>query len=109
MGVATGVSLASGNGPAPPPPNPNPRNFRIMAVERFGRAMVTEVSYPGCTTYEGRKLLVFEGFTEAELRRLRFIDPHFTANANSPIARFHPNARGWKLARLTAVALGGIR
>jgi hypothetical protein len=90
-------------------PNPNPLRFEVRSVEAIGRGLVVEVVYPDCTTYEGRKVLVFAGVTEAQARAATVLDPHFTDKAPEgalvPVARFEPTARGWKLARICAVAL----
>ena len=61
-------------------PNPDPKNFKILAVsiaKRKRSICVVEVNYPGCTTFEGNKILVYE----AELKVFSnpsFLDPHFT-------------------------------
>lgn len=48
-------------------PNPDPKNCRIVnhlgisddaGVERY---LVVRVEYPDCTTFEGKKILVYEG------------------------------------------------
>jgi hypothetical protein len=63
------------------------------------------IVYPGCTTYEGRKILVFENSNLFELRVRDRIDPHFSGKSFAPVARFEPTDRGWKLARIVAAAL----
>ena len=81
------------------PPNPDPNKFSIVRVKTFGRALVTEIYYVGCTNYEGHKILVCENITEAELRACPSLDPHFVLGSRfSPVARFEPTVRGWKMA-----------
>lgn len=80
-------------------PNPNPRNFRVDKVIEEGGFAIAEIYYPDCTNFEGKKILVFEGVTELDLRRMDFIDPHFCDRGHlTPIARFEPTEKGWGLA-----------
>lgn len=80
-------------------PNPDPQNFEVMTVKIKGDYAIVSVKYPDCTNYEGNKLLVFEGVTEAEIRGWTFIDPHFCEGDHpTPIARFEPTIKGWGLA-----------
>lgn len=79
----------------PKAPNPNPRNFRIKKVVTVGDLVVVAINYPGCTNYEGNKILIFDSITEEEIRDLIIIDPHFFPNKVSPIARFAPTQEGW--------------
>jgi hypothetical protein len=83
-----------------PLPNPDPANFRIVRVEVIGRFLVAGIHYPNCTNFEGSKILVFENMTEAQLRALTSIDPHFSERSFSPIARFSPTKKGWGYAEL---------
>lgn len=89
--------------------NPNPRRFDVTRVEGVGCGLVVEVVYPDCTTYEGRKVLVFAHTREIDVRAATVLDPHFTdhapAGALVPVARFEPTDRGWQLARICAAAL----
>lgn len=81
--------------------NPNPQRFEILRVAKQGTFLIVEVRYPDCTTYEGRKVLLFKGnMTEAKLRRLESLDPHFTNNPQvvAPVARFEPTPNGWDMA-----------
>lgn len=79
-------------------PNPDPRKYTIIRHKTVGRHVVIEISYLGCTNYEGRKVLVFRDTTITQLRRRKVIDPHFCEDHRSPIARFAPTPLGWKLA-----------
>jgi hypothetical protein len=89
---------------APPvPPNPDPKKFEILSTLRIGDFLIIEVSYPDCTNYEGRKLLVYEVDDAWTLlcKNNGTLDPHFSNNPKfySPIARFEPTTRGWKMAK----------
>jgi hypothetical protein len=91
------------------PPNPDPKHFKITKWEQIGPHLVACIKYPGCTTYEGNKILVFEETRLEDLAGCSLIDPHFSDNAPKttrvPVARFEPTVRGWNLARVTAAAL----
>jgi hypothetical protein len=80
--------------------NPNPINFRILKMQEVGKFQVLLVKYTDCINYEGCKILVFEGATQAQLKRLKSMDPHFcNCDAHiSPIARFKPTQKGWEYA-----------
>lgn len=92
-----------------PYPEPDPRHFTIDQVEWIGNGLIVGITYPGCTHYEGRKVLVFDRWSESALRQCRVIDPHFIDVAPEgipmPVARFHPTTAGWRLARICAAAL----
>jgi len=81
----------------PLPPNPDPHTFTIERVKQTGDYVSVLVHYPGCTNYEGRKILVLAGITEPQLRAMRVLDPHFLENG-PVIARFRPDELGWELA-----------
>lgn len=89
-------------------PNPDPAVWHIVSHVTVGHGLIVEVLYPDCTTYEGRKLMVYANVTIDQLRQQRYIDPHFSQNTRfySPVARFEPTARGRHLATLCAIALG---
>jgi len=82
------------------PGNPDPSKFKIIDTLTVGTMMVVEVQYSGCTNYEGRKILVYDGMTKIELHEQKYIDPHFSDNKKykSPVARFEPTQKGWKMA-----------
>jgi hypothetical protein len=83
-----------------PPGNPNPANYKIIETLTIGKILIVEIQYPDCKNYEGRKILVYENVDAKELRAQKYIDPHFSINKRfySPIARFEPTNRGWKMA-----------
>ena len=85
-------------------PNPDPANYRILYSEQIGPYLLLAVWYPDCNNYEGRKVLMFKGTNLEKIKSQKLIDPHFSQNTifHSPIARFEPTARGWKMAQVLA-------
>ncbi len=105
------TSTGTGTFPAPDPEdddewpdsNPDPSNYKIIKLEeRFGY-WIALVQYPGCTTFNGKKLLL--------LRRKplenNLLDPHLLGPPHSVMARFEPTEQGWDLARICCLMLGG--
>lgn len=80
------------------PTDPNPSVFEVVNLEQVGRFVIGLVRYPDATTFEGRKILVWDDTTVDEIKKLDVIDPHFMHN-NKIIARFRPTERGLQLAR----------
>jgi hypothetical protein len=74
--------------------NPNPIFFTINKAQEIGEFVVAEVYYIGCTNYEGKKILVWQGLSVVELLDLQEIDPHFVVGSKL-IARFEPTNTGW--------------
>lgn len=86
--------------------NPNPKDFSVIFSISCGEYVVAEVLYPNCINYEGRKILVFKGITEQGLKKLTYLDPHFSIR--SPlIARFAPTPNGWDMAVKLVEILSG--
>lgn len=83
-----------------PNPNPDPSNWMILESRQIKDMLIVRIKYPNCTNYEGTKILVYEGVTIDQLKQQRAIDPHFSENEqfHSPVARFEPTARGWRMA-----------
>jgi hypothetical protein len=83
---------------------PDPLQFNIHEVYAHSRYLLAIVKYPGCTNFEGTKLLVFRDMDEKTLRGLRSLDPHFERSPTSPIARFVPTPYGinaaWALVKV---------
>lgn len=83
-------------------PNPNPKNYIVLKdyIGSEGLAFAIIVQYLDCTNYEGKKILVYEGYY-ADLIRQGEIDPHFCENKDkmSPVARFVPTDDGWANAK----------
>jgi hypothetical protein len=88
----------------PEPPadnrNPNPLVYHIDEWKQVGRYLIVVITYPNCTNYEGKKILVYEGITIDYLKRQVAIDPHFSNNKDyvSPVARFEPTEHGAHIA-----------
>ena len=95
------VDYGSGPKPVAPAPNPDPSRFRILGTQQFENACVVIAKYLDCTNYEGKKVMVFEGHFTCPIE----LDPHFSEDDNSPIARFKPDEKGLKLAADLAKSL----
>lgn len=84
-------------------PNPDPRKWEVnnFLEDSRGDYLLVDITYPDCTNYEGRKIMLYEGVTMKQLRAQKLIDPHFSENKkyHSPIARFEPTEEGWKMGR----------
>ena len=78
-------------------PNPDPTKFEIRNSHFINDLVILEVLYPGCTNYEGRKVLVFKKDVYDKLiaKSPVVMDPHFTDKGFAPIARFAPTQEGW--------------
>lgn len=94
-------SYSTPNAPTPLPPNPNPNRYNVLRYVEEGNWLLIEVQYPDCTTYEGRKILLYYQTTYKRLKAQKSIDPHFSNNTTmiSPFARFVPNEGGWNAAK----------
>lgn len=79
---------------------PDPTKFRVLQEERVGQLWVAMLHYPGCTNFEGHKVVVCKG--TAPSRRTR-LDPHFTEGGDI-VARFQPTLDGFALAKTCARA-----
>ncbi|AXQ69257.1 hypothetical protein HOU02_gp468 [Caulobacter phage CcrBL9] len=91
------------------PGDPDPVKWKLIREQRSGRGLVLEIDYPGCTNYEGRKVLVFQAYSLDEITKKNkgWLDPHFLNDPKliSPVARFEPTDRGWRMALACAKAL----
>jgi len=80
--------------------NPRPENFKIVKEKYLNGYLILIVKYPDCSNYEGKKLLVYEGF-KTSLALLKYnkgrLDPHFSRDKGSPIARFKPTPESMDL------------
>lgn len=83
----------------PANPNPDPKNFLIKRALEIKPWLILEVVYPGCTNYEGRKILVYKAMF-IDIVKQNNLDPHFSNNKkyHSPFARFVPTNEGWEAA-----------
>lgn len=73
--------------------NPDPNKFKVIREAKVNNFFISEVYYPNCTNYEGRKILV----TKKSVIDKKYLDPHFTKDSDL-IARFVPDEYGWKYA-----------
>lgn len=82
---------------------PDAERFHVEDSAEVGNYLVLKVSYPNCKncSYEGVKVMVFEGVGLKDAIKWKKIDPHFreltssTTEATSPIARFPASDQGW--------------
>lgn len=80
-------------------PNPDPHKFELKKLHFVGGGAVVMIHYPGCTNYEGNKVLAYR--YEGDFKQCLFdgrIDPHFCEKHISPIARFVPTEEGFEMA-----------
>lgn len=89
--------------------NPDPKNFKILKFEEIGNYTVLKVNYPNCTNFEGNKIMVYFGYRAHQLYTLNELDPHFSEDKISPIARFAPTELGWLSAVAFCVSLVDAR
>jgi len=82
--------------------NPDPRRWTLIAKEEFKNGYVLRVRYPDCTNFEGQKVLVYRGRFSPRLQ----LDPHFYDSDDAPVARFRPDADGWRAACALAASMG---
>ena len=87
-------------------PNPNPYRFDIIKIQEFDRHTVAWIRYPDCSTFEGIKVLVFAGNCASKIQSSDRIDPHFTKDRPTLIARFRPDQAGMAALQLFIDPLG---
>jgi hypothetical protein len=87
-------------------PTPNPSNYIIKRSWEKNGNLLIEINYPDCINYEGNKILLYKNTTLKELKKQKYIDPHFSENKKfkSPFSRFEPTENGWE----TAAYLTGL-
>lgn len=101
-------SCFTNSSPTAIPPNPNPSNYKLVREELVGQVLIVEVEYLGCTNFEGRKIMCYQGvrsFEELQTICKGVIDPHFSKSRKSPIARFKPTKSGWLMAKILAKSI----
>lgn len=79
---------------------PDPEKFEILDRLEIGKFTILLVKYDGCLTFNGEKLLLYDGIYTSSLT----LDPHFFEN-HPIIARFAPTQLGWALAKTCALSL----
>jgi hypothetical protein len=85
-------------------PNPDPYHYHIIKEEVVNGKSILLVRYYGCTTFDGKKLLLLKTkwrSSKIKLSELE-LDPHLLGEDHIVAARFEPNKNGWKLARACA-------
>jgi hypothetical protein len=82
--------------PSAPAPNPDPSRWELLDIFHGKKAHAIKVLYRDCTNFEGVKIMVFLG----HFKHHGSLDPHFSEESNSPVARFIPNEWGWNQAIL---------
>jgi len=82
----------------PVAPNPNPKQFTVLKESIVNGKSILLVHYKGCTTFGGEKLILLKN----KWNKAAQLDPHFLSKNHIVLARFEPNSKGWKLARLCA-------
>lgn len=90
--------------------NPDPAHFSIIKEQAVGNYLLLLVHYQGCTNFDGKKLLVYRGYTNSAqlLSDLKGkLDPHFTTSGICPVARFLPTDEGWSRACFMAEVFNG--
>lgn len=86
---------------------PDAERFIVEDSHQYGNFLVLKVTYPSCKncSYEGTKVMVFEGVALQDAIKWKKIDPHFSSEdpsspheAPGPIARFPASDEGWQTA-----------
>lgn len=85
----------------PTEPAPNPSRFTVVREHEVGMHWVAMIHYPGCTNFEGHKVVLGKGPLPST--RARF-DPHFEEGGDV-VARFAPTADGYAMAMGLAAKL----
>lgn len=86
---------------AVPNSNPNPEKFTILRELYVNGYLILVVHYPDCINYEGKKMMVYQGFANSK-DLINYnngtLDPHFSSiGKGSPIARFKPTEESLEL------------
>jgi len=85
--------------------DPDPKKFEILRIFAFNRGMlIVVVHYPGCTTFEGNKILVTKDIREQDIHDLKALDPHFKKDGFI-VARFPYSQKGYSMAHTLINAL----
>lgn len=77
-----------------PAPNPRPDRWTLLERANSPYGYVLRVRYLDCTNFEGVKIMVYRGSYSPK----RHLDPHFSEDPEAPVARFRPDADGWRMA-----------
>ncbi len=101
MGISPFKNCSTNYGTPAPAPNPDPSRWTLLERADYPHGSVMRVRYHDCTNFEGEKVMVYRGIKKAMVD----LDPHFSENPESPIARFRPDDVGWKMACDLAASL----
>lgn len=82
---------------------PDPSRYELADYWIRRNSYVLKVRYLDATNFEGMKIMVYKGEIPARLPAR--LDPHFSGEPSSPIARFRPDAEGLSLALKLAESL----
>lgn len=78
----------------------NPKIFKILNEKSYKGYLILLLRYPHCEEFDGKKLLVYQGFASSK-ELMAFtggeIDPRFSNDKVSPIAMFKPRQTSAKL------------
>jgi hypothetical protein len=80
-----------------PAPNPDPKRWKLLDTWFYNNAYVLKVKYLDATNFEGVKIMVYKGKFPG-YKNITSLDPHFTDDDLSPIARFRPDKEGIAMA-----------
>lgn len=78
--------------------NPDPAKFELVKVETVNGYAVVQIKYPDCKNYEGVKIMVWKSKDFNEMLQSGLLDPHFSDDVPSCLARFIPTKEGWNWA-----------
>lgn len=82
-------------------PNPSPSRWDCKDYIAYPNGYVLMVKYLDCTNFEGMKIMVYKGKFKPKI----LLDPHFSDDPDSPIARFKPTPEGLEMAKKLAESL----
>lgn len=101
MGCSPFKNCSTNYAAVAPAPNPDPSRWTLINKYKYAHGYVLIVKYLDCTNFDGVKVMVYRG----KYSRKNKLDPHFTDDKNSPIARFRPDAEGIEMAKVLAKEL----
>lgn len=85
--------------------NPDPNDFKILSLDEVEGHSIVIVKYHDCINYKGIKLLFFKNTSNAIIKDLDTLNPHFLEEKGVfPFARFEPTEDGIR----AAVALASL-
>jgi len=94
MGLSPFKNCSTNYSSFAPAPNPRPDRWTLLEKAEYTNGYVLRVKYHDCTNFEGVKVMVYRG----RYTPRRSLDPHFYKGSDAPVARFRPDADGWRTA-----------